>query len=214
MNRESSISTRASLIESIKNIDDHQSWSQFVSIYGQLIRRLGLSACLNEDEADEVVQDVLISVARHIGSFKYDPKVSSFKNWLSKMTRWRIQSQRRKRWRQKLTIGNDPDDSRSTGLLERIPSPPSDNVLDAEWAREMFEAAIGRVKKKVDAKQYQMYFLHVLKARDVADVCCQLKVNRGQIYLAKFRIQRAIEKELSLMAKEVERAKSRFKFRR
>jgi RNA polymerase sigma factor (sigma-70 family) len=172
-----------------------------------LIRKLALSASLTEDEAEEVVQEVLISVAKNIGTFQYDPKVSSFKTWLTKVVGWRVIGQRRKRWRQQLLVPNELDDGRSTGLLERIPSdePPVHEMLDSDWAEQMFQAALNRVKERVDPKHYQIYFLHVLKHREVMDVCRQLNVNRGQIYLAKFRVKRLLEKELRALAREVER---------
>jgi RNA polymerase sigma factor (sigma-70 family) len=206
MNVEGSLSTRASLIEAIKNADNHESWCDFAQLYGDLIRRLALAASLTEDEAKEVVQDVLISVAKNIGNFTYDPQVSSFKNWLSRMVRWRIAGQQRNRWRQRLLVSGPTDDDSSTGLLERIPSPalPVYELLDRNWAEQMFRTALERVKCRVDPKHYQIYFLRVLKDRSVAEVCQQLKVNRGQIDLAKFRMERLLEKELSRMARELD----------
>jgi RNA polymerase sigma factor (sigma-70 family) len=54
---------------------------------------------LTDTEAQEVVQETIISVSRHIGTFRYDPAVSSFKTWLMVVTRSRIANQYRRRKR-------------------------------------------------------------------------------------------------------------------
>ena len=45
------------------------------------------------DEAEEVVQETAIGVARRLPEFAYDPKVCRFKTWLLNLVRWRIQDQ-------------------------------------------------------------------------------------------------------------------------
>jgi DNA-directed RNA polymerase specialized sigma24 family protein len=48
-------------------------------------------------EAQEVVQETIIAVARQMEGFKYDPKIGSFKGWLLLQTRWRIADKMRKK---------------------------------------------------------------------------------------------------------------------
>src|SRR5438045_9395333 len=91
------IPTRATLIEKLKNWQDQASWQEFFDIYWRLIYCVGRKAGLTEVEAQDVVQETLMSVAKHIPTFKYDPGLGSFKAWLLQMTRWRIVDQLRKR---------------------------------------------------------------------------------------------------------------------
>ena len=58
-------------------------------------------------------------------------------------------------------------------------------------------AAIERVKRKVDAKQYQVFDLYVFKNWPVTRVARALNINAGKVYLAKHRISRLIRKELT-----------------
>src|SRR5213593_1463943 len=89
--------TRATLLERLKNWQDQASWQQFFDNYWQLIYGVARKAGLTESEAEEVVQETMFSVAKHMPTFKYDPAIGSFKAWLLKMTRWRIIAQFRKR---------------------------------------------------------------------------------------------------------------------
>src|SRR5881394_2734509 len=89
--------TRPSLLVRLKNTDDQQGWQQFNDIYAKLIFGFAIKAGLTEHEAQEVVQETLISAARNLPEFHYDPKVCSFKTWLLNLSQWRVQDQLRKR---------------------------------------------------------------------------------------------------------------------
>src|SRR5437773_1054699 len=92
-----SLETRPSLLNRLKSSDDPQSWEEFYRTYGGLIRFFAEKAGLTADEAEDVVQETAIGVARRLPEFTYDPKVCRFKTWLLNLTCWRIQDQLRKR---------------------------------------------------------------------------------------------------------------------
>src|SRR5215510_13697894 len=92
-----SIATRETLLNRLKDCDDHSSWQRFYDTYRDLIYSFALKAGLSESEAEEVVQETVIGVARKLPEFTYDPARCSFKTWLLNQTTWRIKSQFRKR---------------------------------------------------------------------------------------------------------------------
>src|SRR5207302_439337 len=94
---EESMITRASLLERLKDVEDQVSWQRFFDLYSRLIQRVAFKAGLSDAEAQEVLQETVISVARHISGFRYDPKVCSFRTWMLRLTRWRIINQIGKR---------------------------------------------------------------------------------------------------------------------
>src|SRR5258708_27752770 len=87
------IPTRATLIQRLKNWEDQSSWQDFFETYWHLIYGVAIKRGLNKSEAQDVVQETMISVAKHMPGFKYDPAYGSFKAWLLNMTRWRITNQ-------------------------------------------------------------------------------------------------------------------------
>ena len=91
----SSLETRPSLLKRLQSGDDSPSWQEFYRIYGGLIRSFGTKAGLTPEEAEDVVQETAIGVARGLPQFAYDPKVCRFKTWVLKLTCWRIQNQLR-----------------------------------------------------------------------------------------------------------------------
>jgi len=92
-----SFATRRSLLSRLKQSDAQESWRQFFDTYWRLIYTTALKAGLIDAEAQEVVQETVLTVFRKIKSFQYDPAVGSFKGWMLTIVRWRIADQFRKR---------------------------------------------------------------------------------------------------------------------
>src|SRR5215469_15979205 len=97
MNEPTSIPTRQSLLARLKDWEDHASWRQFFDLYWRLIHATALKAGLSENEAQEVVQEVMIAAARKMPEFTYVPGKDSLKGWLLAVTRWKVGDQFRKR---------------------------------------------------------------------------------------------------------------------
>ena len=97
MTRSEVLATRRSLVERLGDWEDRKRWQQFFDNYWKLIHGTARKAGLTEAEAQEVVQETLITVAKKMDQLKYDPALGSFKGWLLHITRWRIADQFRKR---------------------------------------------------------------------------------------------------------------------
>src|SRR5499426_3368141 len=91
------IATRRSLVDRLANWDDQRRWQEFFDTYWKLIYSAARKSGLTDTEAQEVVQETVISVAKNIDRLDYDPAIGSFKGWLLQITRWRIADQFRKR---------------------------------------------------------------------------------------------------------------------
>src|ERR1043165_4657928 len=192
------IPTRQSLLSRLKDFDDHESWRDFFETYWRLIFNTAVKAGLTEVEAQDVVQETVISVFKSMPGFKYD-QTGSFKRWLLNLTRWRINDQARKR--QPGTQQHDREFHTSTrpSAAERAAAPAGvalETIWDREWEQTLMEAALARVKRKVDAKHYQVFDLYVFKQWPVSRIARALGVNRGSVYLAKHRISKLLKKEI------------------
>jgi RNA polymerase sigma-70 factor (ECF subfamily) len=197
--------TRRSLLERLKNWDDQESWRAFVDRYWSLIYYTALKAGLTEAEAEDAVQETVISVSKSLPGFRYEER-GSFKSWLLQVTTWRIHDQLRKR--DLASTRRKPRAATSTGTttLERLPDPSKglEATWDEEWESNLMANALEQVKKKVELEQYQMFDLYVLKQWPVSRVAKVLRVSAGTVYLAKHRIGKLLKKEIaSLQAKPI-----------
>lgn len=194
------IPTRGSLLNRLKDWQDNESWREFFDTYWRLIYGFALRRGLGHDEAQEVVQETVVAVARSIGKFQYDPKVCAFKTWLLGVTRSKIANQFARRARQHAAPYVEASASAgSTPVIHRIPdeqSRPWDTAWDEEWQKNLMESAIQRVKRRVSIEHYQMFDLFVLKQWPAREVARTLGVTIGHVYVAKHRISRLIRKEV------------------
>ena len=196
---EDSIPTRYTLLSRLEDRGDQDSWREFFNIYWRLIYSVALKSGLTEAEAQDVVQETVISVAHDIHKFKRDRSLGSFKGWLCNLTRWRIADQLRKR-----TRALRPDDSRLDPNLPRpdvseIPDPaanPAEAVWEEEWQANLLKAALESLKRRVREEHYQIFDLYVLRQRPVRDVARTLGVSVGFVYLVKYRMSARLKKEV------------------
>jgi RNA polymerase sigma-70 factor (ECF subfamily) len=202
------IPTRQSLLSRLKDWNDQESWRDFFETYWRLIYQAAIKAGLTETEAQDAVQETIISVSKSMRKFEYNAGSGSFKGWLLQLTRWRIDDQFRKRQRGVNPEKQQGATSTRTSTLERIPDPAGmelEATWDQEWDRNLMEVAIDRVKQKVDPKLYQIFDLYAIKEWPVTRVARALHVNPGKVYLAKHRISSLIKKELArLQIKPIE----------
>jgi RNA polymerase sigma factor (sigma-70 family) len=197
------LSTRRSLVDRLVNLEDRQRWQQFFEAYWKLIYGVARRAGLSDAEAQDVVQETIITVAKNIS--KYEREAGSFKNWLLHITRWRIADQFRKRPPANPSRTGRNESRRGTATIDRIPDAVNVGaVWEDEWQRHMLGAALVRVKRRIDARHYQIFDCAVLKEWPVSKVARELGVNVAQVYLVKHRIAAMLKKEIATLGKSGE----------
>jgi RNA polymerase sigma-70 factor (ECF subfamily) len=199
MDEAESLRTRASLIARMKNHEDDTSWNDFFDTYWKLIYGVARKAGLSNDEAQDAVQETLASVARHIPDFKYSATRGSFKAWLLNLTRWRIVDQMRKRGPRQAYNGPHSSTEPSTELLHTIPDPASlvtEHAWHLDWQRNLVEAALARLRPRVDPRNYQLFDFYVNKDWPPEKVAERFGVNIDQVYLAKHRVTVLLKAEI------------------
>jgi RNA polymerase sigma factor (sigma-70 family) len=198
------IPTRYSLLSRLQNWDDQDSWKNFFDTYWRLIYSIALKSGLTDAEAQDVVQETIICVAKDISKFKCDRKLGSFKGWLRNLTRWRIADQLRKREPNAFGDNGPTNENISLPKLVEIADPVGDgleHIWEEEWRSNLMEAALERVKRRVKEEHYQMFDLNVLKQWPANKVAKLLEVSIAQVYLAKHRVLASVKKEVRMLEK-------------
>ncbi len=203
------IPTRRSLLSRLKNWDDQESWKEFFDTYWKMLYSVAMRAGFKDSEAQDIVQESIVAVAKKMPGFRYDPSLGSFKSWLMLITRRRIIDHLRRLGREPLRREalDGPVTSTRTGTMERIPdahaADPIEVIWEDEWQKNILEAAIENVKRTVDAKQFQMFDCYALKGWPVNDVAKNLNATVGQIYTAKSRVAALIREEVARLEKKM-----------
>lgn len=201
------IPTRATLIQRLKNWQDQTSWQDFFDTYWKLIYGTAIKSGLTGAEAEDVVQETMIAVARHMPSFKYNPAIGSFKTWLLNMTRWRITDQLRKRGPFKAAHVVSNDTATGTRVMDRVVDPMTqdlDRLWDAEWEKNLLDAAMAKVKRQLEPQKYQIFDLYVNKGWPPEKVATTFGISVGQVYLAKHRAMELIREEVKKLEQKMQ----------
>ncbi|MBP7949224.1 MAG: sigma-70 family RNA polymerase sigma factor [Verrucomicrobiales bacterium] len=198
--REAYEKTHKSLIERLGDWEDQKSWDAFYKRYWKLIYSVALKSGLRSEEALDVVQETILTIAKQQKEHRYDANVGTFKSWLMNQTRWRIADQFRKRAKDTAMLKFEhEDDERNTATLDRMEDPDAhilETVWDAEWKKSLADRALAAVKLKVSPKQYQIFDCYVVKGWGVRRVMQELGVSMAQVYLAKHRVGGLMRKEV------------------
>jgi RNA polymerase sigma-70 factor (ECF subfamily) len=192
--------TRKSLIDRLGNWEDQRSWEEFYQTYWRLIYSVALKHGLRPDEAMDTVQEVVFAIAKQSQKHQYDSSQGSFKAWLMNLTRWRINDQFRRRAKDTHLNHGPHHADRDTATFDRFPDTKPgelEKLWDSEWAKNLLERAMARVKTQVSPRQYQIFDCYVIKEWGVSKVMQELDVSMAQVYLAKHRVGKLLKQELS-----------------
>ena len=196
------VQTRTTLIHRLKDWRDQSSWQDFFDTYWKLIYTLAIRSHLTETEAQEVVQETMISIARHMPTFHYDRRLGSFKQWLLNLTRWRIVDQLRKR-RKFVSFHSDTAiDARTAEEVVGRTSRELEAIWNAEWENNLLEAAFSKVRRRLDPQKYQIFDFYVNKGWPPDRVAETFGIAVGQVYLAKHRVTEMVKAEVDRLRDE------------
>jgi RNA polymerase sigma-70 factor (ECF subfamily) len=199
------IPTRSSLLSRLRALDDGASWQDFFDTYWRLIYKTARKAGLSDAEAQDVVQETVLTVSRSIEGFTYDRTKGSFKGWLLNTTRWRILDCLRERRRRAQVEIPEAEARVRECRAETDELAASAHVAaywDEDWQRNLLEAAMWRIRHRVKPKQFQVFELNALKEWPAAKVAETLGVNIAQVYLTKHRVGRLIKQEVRRLQEE------------
>jgi RNA polymerase sigma factor (sigma-70 family) len=184
--------TKPSLLLRIRDADDSASWSEFAEIYGPVIRSYCRRRGLQPTDADDVVQETLLQVARSIGTFDYDSSLGRFRDWLGTVVRNKITRFFESKSRQVATIDND-----QSAQLEA-------SSECAEWTASVhariLEVALLRIRAGFESSTWDAFERLWCVGSPAPEVARTLGMAIDSVYAAKSRVLKRLREEILLLA--------------
>ena len=205
MNYDDYLPTRHSLINRLKDWGDQDSWVDFFDTYWRYIYGLARKAGLSDDEAQDVVQETVIGIAKKIKDFQCSPN-HSFKAYLTNATKYRIGDRFRKRKKGATSSASNSEETDGTAHIERIPDPRSleiDREWEMEWEQNLLEVALEKVRQRVDNQSFQLFHQHVVKQWPAKKVAESSGAKLAEVYFAKYKVSRLLKREIQRLQKEL-----------
>jgi RNA polymerase sigma factor (sigma-70 family) len=172
---------------------DQAAWGEFVDRYGRKIYAWCRQWRLQDADAEDVTQMVLVRLAQRLATFTYDPG-RSFRGWLRTLTQHAWSDFIKKRER----AGRGSGDRQVEILLESLQA--CDSLLAAleePFDRELLEEAMARVRLRVAPQSWEAFRLTALEELSGAEVAQRLGMKVAAVFKAKSRVQRLLQEEVA-----------------
>ena len=186
--------TRITLLGRLRRDPTNEAaWAEFVDHYGAKIYSWCRKWNLQEADAQDVTQNVLLKLARKMGEFTYDPS-RSFRAWLKTLTHHAWSDFLESRARPGIGSG----DSNALDILHSIEA-REDLVrqLEEEFDHEILREAMQRVRLRVAPQTWQAFTLTALDGLSGAEAAERIPMQVAQVFVAKRRVQKMLRAEVA-----------------
>jgi RNA polymerase sigma factor (sigma-70 family) len=174
---------------------DPSAWNDFVDRYGRMIYRWCRRYRLQEADAEDVTQNVLLILAAQMKKFSYDP-AKSFRGWLKTITYRSWCQFTRSRNKPGAGLGGDQN-------LDQLCSAEAGadflHLLQQEGDRELLKKAMDLVRLRVQPHTWEAFRLLALEGRSGIQVAEQLQLKVGTVFVARSKVQRMLHQEIKLL---------------
>ena len=185
----------------VRSPANREAWDEFVLIYRPVIYRLARHRGLQDADAQDLAQQVLMAVASAIGSWEKCNESVRFRHWLRRVARNAIVN----------ALSRRPQDRAAGGssVQELLLEQPSDDLestaqIELEYRRELYWRAAKVVRRDVEPETWRAFELTVIENRSIEDAAVELDKPVGKIYAARSRIMRRLREAV----RELEKAES------
>jgi RNA polymerase sigma-70 factor (ECF subfamily) len=176
--------TRSSLLLRIRDPSDGEAWNEFAGIYTPLIHRYCQRRGLQDADAADVAQEVMLAVSRAIGRFEKHPIKGSFRSWLFTITYHTFADFLDRRSRGPQGGGG----STVRRIVEALPDPAADGLWDREYQRWMFDWACRQVRGGFEETTWQAFWRTAVDNLKGDEVARALGISLGAVYIARSRV--------------------------
>ncbi len=186
--------TRPSLLLQIRNPANQTAWDEFTEIYRPVICRMAGFRGIQEADAEDLAQQVLIAVAGAIERWNIDPERAAFRTWLKRVANNAIFNA--------LTRGVPDQGSGDDNLhrfLEQRPAfdGPTSDLFRTESRREVFLWAARNIRSEFTNDTWSSFWLTAVNGMDVEAAARELGRTRGSVYASRSRVMKRLKQKVA-----------------
>ncbi len=184
--------TRDSLLVRIQSLEDQDAWETFVTMYRPLIIRMARNRGLQESDANDLAQRVLLSVALSISRWHKRGPNDRFRHWLRKITRNATLNE----------LTRKPIDLAEGGsaalqfLNEECTDQAAVTEFETEYRRERLGRVLRTIRSDFEPATWRIFEITVLEGRSITEASRELSKSVGSIYAARNRITQRIKEAI------------------
>jgi RNA polymerase sigma factor (sigma-70 family) len=185
--------TRVTLLTRLRQAPpDQAGWDEFVERYGRHIYRWCRQWKLQDADAEDVTQNILVKLTQKLRAFAYDPS-RSFRGWLKTVAHhaWRDFADSRRHAQPAAGDGQAQELMLTLEAREDLVQ-----KLEEAFDLELLEAAKVRVRLRVAPHTWEAFRLMALEGLPVAAVAARVHLQVAMVYVAKSKVQKMLQEEI------------------
>ena len=186
--------THISLLRRLTDSSDCSlGWNQFLEAYGPLIFEWCRKKGLQEHDARDVTQEVLLTWSRQADRFSYDPS-RTFRGYLRQLTHaaWCDWVERQRPWHR-----GSGDTALNRLLGSQVDRDDLVARLEREFDHEQLDRVMRDVRSRVAPHTWEAFRLLALEGMSGDEAAARLGMRRGSAFAARCKVQRLIRLELA-----------------
>lgn len=194
MTRAANSGTRVTLLGRLRgDPSDQRAWAEFVDHYGGKVLHWCRAWGLQDADAADVTQAVLLQLAVSMRTFAYEPG-KSFRAWLKTVARHALSAFLARRARPGRGSGD-------TQVHEQLGSVAArDDLLgrlEEGFDLELLNEAARRVRLRVEPRTWEAFELTAREGLSGAEAAARLGMQASQVYVAKRRVRQMLQEEVA-----------------
>jgi RNA polymerase sigma-70 factor (ECF subfamily) len=184
--------TRQSLLLRLGDPTDRSAWEEFTSLYWPIIYRLARKRGLQDADAQDLAQKILVTLSRKIADWKPSTETGAFRGWLSVVTR-NVTLNMLTRRKQDVPRGG-------TSMLEQLASLPEredvDREFELEYRRSLFRMAADEIRSEFQPSTWSAFWLTAVEGLGIEEAAEYLGLQIGSVYAGRSRVMRRLKQKI------------------
>lgn len=194
------MATSTTLLQRLRDVSDAEAWNDFVDRYSPRVFEWCRKNSLQDSDAADVTQQVLLKLVTTMRTFEYDQHRGTFRGWLKTVTTNTVRDLARQWQNRNVRAAGD------TVTAEQLNSISTPSALDelsqrieAQYRDELLREAESRIRVRVKTETWDAWHQTAVEQKKVVDVAAAVGMTVAEVYVAKSRVNKMMRDEVQRM---------------
>ena len=187
--------TSTSLLERLRSADRPEDWSRLNDLYAPLLRSWMRRYEVGDSDAADLIQEVLMAVAKDVAKFEHNGRRGAFRTWLKRILINRL----RDFWKAQAKLPKATGGSDVVERLQQLDDPRSalSQLWDSEHDKHVLKKILDAAQPQFAPNTWEAFRRVVIERIPVEKVAEECGMTLNAVFIAKSRVVSRLRQEAS-----------------